>query len=1148
MNAATIIRAVTNNPFLIVQMTIYKLQNKQYYNKPGMIHQIAAFSICCCLALCFSCRLPNSKAAPKDALFQLMPAEETGIDFNNQVTDTKDFNIFTYRNFYNGAGVAIGDVNNDGKPDIFFTSNQQQNKLYINKGNWKFEDVTEKAGLQSRHHWHTGVTMADVNGDKWLDIYVCNSGDVQGDDKANELYINQKDGTFKEEAHAYGLDDRGLSTQATFFDYDNDGDLDCFVLNNSTRSIESFGYGKSFRHIRDPKNGDRLYRNDGGKYVDVSEQAGIYGSEIGFGLGVTVADLNNDGWQDMYISNDFFEKDYLYINQRNGIFKEVINEAMGHLSQGSMGSDVADINNDGYLDVFTTEMLPEDDYRLKTIIKFDDYDVLNAKLQNDYHHQFTTNCLQLNNHDGTFSEIAQLAGVDATGWSWGALSFDFDNDGWKDIYVCNGILRDLTDQDFLAFFGSQEVMTQVSQGTLNYLDLIQKMPSVPLMNYAFVNQKNLVFKNETQKLGFTIPSFSHGASYGDLDGDGDLDLVINNENSEAFVYRNSASEKLKHHYLSIKLNGLSPNTYGIGARVTLYAGANSQVVEQMPCRGFQSAVEPVLHIGLGDSKIIDSLIVQWPGLKTQVIKNIPADTILTLNQAEATGNFQPPQKTTTPWYNNIAASAITGAIHHRENDFVDFDKERLIPKMLSTEGPKLAVADVNGDGLQDFYAGSAMGDTAKLFIQQNNGRFIQKMQAAFITDKYYENVGVVFFDADADGDADLLAASGGNQAAPNSPYLYPRLYVNDGKGNFTRSADGLPGIAVNASCIRVADYNNDGREDIFIGARSIPGSYGVPPKSVLLQNNGQGRFINVTANVAPDLLHLGMVTDAQWADIDKDGHKELIVVGDWMPVTVMKVINGKLTKISTIPNSSGWWNCLQVSDLDDDGDLDLIAGNNGLNSRIKADAQRPAKMYVDDFDKNGQTECIPVYFKTDGKAYPYFLKGEMDMQLPMLKKNFLRFSEYAGKSIEQIFPQDLLKQAAVLTVNQTQTSVFINDGKGHFAVQPLPVMAQLSPVFGILVSDLNSDGVKDILLGGNFYSLKPQGGRYDASYGVTLLANKQHHFTYIQPGQSGLFINGEARDIAPIKVAGNDYIIVAMNNAPLYMFRKNNHLSEIKKH
>lgn len=710
---------------------------------PNRFH--SAIIIISILSLFFSCHSNKDQLQQQDALFQLQPSSLTGIGFNNKVEDTKDFNIFKYRNFYNGAGVAIGDVNNDGRPDIFFTSNQHENKLYINKGDWKFEDVTEKVGLISNHKWHTGVTMVDINGDGWLDIYVCNSGEIPGDDRANELYINQKDGTFKEEAHQYGLDDKGESTQAIFFDYDHDGDLDCFVLNNSNRSVESFGFSSSLRNIRDKKNGDRLYRNDGGKFTDVSEEARIYGSEIGFGLGVTVGDVNNDGWEDMYVSNDFFERDYLYINQHDGTFKEVINDAMGHISQGSMGSDMADINNDGNLDIFTTEMLPETDYRLKTTMKFDDYEVINQKSVVGFQHQFTSNCLQLNNNDGTFSEIAQLSGIDATGWSWGALSFDFDNDGWKDLFVCNGISKDLTDQDFLEFFGSQEMMEEVKQKGIDYKNLLKKMPSVPLLKYAFVNQKNLTFKNEAEKIGFTVPSFSNGAAYADLDGDGDLDLVINNENSEAFVYRNMASEKLHHHYLKIKLNGISPNNFGLGARITIFSNNNKQVLEQMPSRGFESSVDPVLNFGLGDVNIIDSLMIRWSGEKTQVIKNIKGDTTLVLNQKDATLFPLQKKEIINALYTDVSKTAITGNTRHRENDFIDFNEEKLIPKMLSTQGPKLAVGDINGDGLQDFYMGSAIGDTAKIFLQQPDGHFIQKQQEAFIKDKYYENIGAVFF-------------------------------------------------------------------------------------------------------------------------------------------------------------------------------------------------------------------------------------------------------------------------------------------------------------------------------------------------------------------------------------------------------------------
>jgi len=1072
---------------------------------------------------------------PEDALFQLQPSSQTGVTFNNKIVDDGEFNVFNYRNFYNGGGVAIGDVNNDGKPDIFFTANQGENKLYLNKGNWKFDDVTVEAGVKGYHRWHTGVTMVDINGDGWLDIYVSNSGGMKDADRANELYINQKDGTFKEEAAKYGLADKGLSTQAIFFDFDHDGDLDCFVLNNSYRAIGSFGYDRDLRNVRDPQNGDRFYRNDNGKFVDISAEAGIYGSEIGFGLGVTAGDLFNDGWTDMYVSNDFFEHDYLYKNLHNGKFNEVSNESIRHMSLSSMGSDMADINNDGNLDIFTTDMLPEGDYRLKTTTKFDEYDIYNAKLKNSFHHQFTQNCLQLNNGDGTFSEIADLAGVNATDWSWGALAFDFNNDGWKDIFVSNGISRDLTNQDFLTYFSSDEVMSQVRNGGFKAKKLLDKMPRTPITSYGFVNQKNLQFKNETISLGFSTPSFSNGSAYGDLDGDGDLDLVVNNENGQAFIYRNMTSERTHAHYLKINLKGEGMNSFGVGSRVTIYTKGMQQVLEQMPTRGFESSVEPVLNFGVGAYKTIDSLNIVWPNMKMQVLRNINTNTTITLKQSDAKLNFTPSVETAKPYYKNITATSFKGDIYHKENDYKDFDDQRLIPKMLSTEGPKLAVADVNGDGLEDFFVGNATGDTAKLFTQQPNGTFVQKREFAFEQDKNSEDIGALFFDADHDGDMDLVTVSGGNLEKESSMNLFARLYINDGKGNFTRKLIGWPIVSINASCVRLNSNNGD----LFIGGRCVPGTYGVIPSSKLLRNDGHGNFTDITASVAPVLEQLGMVTDAQWVDIDGSGKNSLVVVGDWMPVTILKYVNGKLQKTTELENSSGWWNCLTVADLDSDGKPDLIAGNNGLNSKIKADPDHPAKLYVSDFDNNGQVECVPVYYKTDGKAYPINLHDDIIRQLPVMKKKFLRYDAYAGKSINEIFTEDQLKNASVLTVNQAQTCVFYNKGNGYFGMKPLPIRAQFSPVFSILVSDINHDGIKDLFLGGNFYGLKPEIGRFDGNYGVVYLGNKKHGFDYLPPAQSGLFVLGEVRDASEINSKTGKEIIVARNNDALQLFKGN---------
>lgn len=1083
--------------------------------------------------LLISCK--QKKAAP---IFSLQPASSTGINFINKVEDSKDFNIFRYRNFYNGGGVAVGDINNDGKADIFFTANQQSNRLYLNKGNWKFEDITDKAGVPGIHKWHTGASMVDINADGWLDIYVCNSGDINGDDRANELYINQKNGTFREAAAEYGLDDKGLGTQAVFFDYDMDGDLDCFILNNSYRAIESFGYNRMLRHKRDDKGGDRLLRNDNGHFNDVSTAANIFGSEIGFGLGVTVGDINNDGWPDIYVSNDFFEKDYLYINQRDGTFTETSDAAIGHMSESSMGSDMMDINNDGNLDIFTTDMLPETDYRLKTTTKFNSFDILNARLENDFHHQFISNCLQLNNGDGTFSEIAGLAGVEATDWSWGALGFDFDNDGWKDLFVSNGIGKDLTNQDFLEYFTSDQEKNRVFSSGFDFQHALSKMPSTPIVSYGFLNQKNLRFKNDASVTGIETPAFSNGASYGDLDNDGDLDLIVNNENMPAFIYRNMTSEKKQASWLKVVLNGEAPNTLGYGARVTVYYDSMQQVIEQMPSRGFQSSVEPVLNFGIGSAKIIDSISVRWPDLKQQTLTNISIDTTIRLQQAEAIQKSVYASPVVNSLFERYTSEALPNNKVSVENKFIDFDTEKLVPKMLSTEGPKLSVADINGDGLDDFFMGSVAGDTSCFFIQQPGGRFLKTLPECFIRDKDTEDAGSCFADIDGDGDIDLIVSAGGNQHPPGSLELLIRLYINDGKGNFSRRLKGIPPIGINASAVISGDIDGNGAVDFFIAGRSVAGNYGLDPGSALLLNDGKGNFRDMTAALAPSLKNSGMVTSAVFCDIDNDSRQELILAGDWMPLTIYGFRNGKLEKEKELDGSSGWWNSLLAKDINGDGYADLIAGNQGLNSKIRADRDQPARMFVADFDKNGSSDCIAAYYKSDGKSYPFNLRRDLMAQIPSFNKKFLRYDSYAGKTLEEVLTAEQLAASKKLMVQQTQTCVFYNDGKGNFSMEPLPVMAQVAPVFTIQADDFNNDGITDIFLAGNFYGLKPETGRYDASYGITLLGSRGKGFQYCNPSASGLFVRGEVRDVKKI-MAGNNYcLIVSRNNASPEIFRK----------
>lgn len=1083
--------------------------------------------------------------APKNALFTQLSPKECGIQFRNDIIDDSLFNEATYRNIYNGGGVAIGDINNDGLPDVFMAANQGKNKLFLNKGNFKFEDITDKSGIVKNQKWSTGVTMADVNADGLLDIYICASGTIIGETRKSVLFINKGGLVFEEEADNYDLADvGGTNTQAAFFDYDLDGDLDVFLVSNDCTVITTAYPYASVRTIRNKKSGDKLLRNDDGHFVDVTGSAGIYGAPFGFGLGIMTTDMNGDNWPDIYISNDFYEKDYVYINQQNGTFLELSDSYLSQMSNASMGGDIADINNDGLSDIFTTDMLPEDDYRLKKNTHFNDYDSHIKKYEKGYHHQITTNMLQLNNGDNTFSEISHYAGVSATDWSFGALIFDLDNDGWKDIVACNGMYLDVTDHDYTDFIGTQDMAYFLNRKALSKYQLIKNMSvSSPLVNYAFLNQGDLTFKNYSEELGLGEPGFSNGAAYADLDRDGDLDLVVNNINGECFVYRNNSTEKHRKNFLRVRLQGKGQNTFGVGASVTIYAGGVMQMLENYPTRGFQSSVEPVLTFGLDTIKRIDSLVVNWPDNKSQHLENIAVNSELLLTQADADAEFIINEKKGAALFNESTAKLIDGNINHKENIFVDFNVERLIPHMLSTEGPKMAVADLNGDGLDDFVVGGAKHDTTKVFLQTIDGTFRQCLpQIAFKLDEDYEDADLVFFDCDNDGDQDLLITSGGNLNRIGSRLLYPRLYLNNGKGTFERDNKRLPQISVNASCVEILDINGDGLSDIFIGGRSIPGQYGVIPKSYLLKNNN-GVFYDATEELAPELQNIGMVTDAVWANLDNDSQMELVVVGEWMPITIFKNEYGKLTLPLNLnrqfSSTNGWWNCINAVDINNDGQLDLIAGNLGLNTKIKADSLHPVELYSSDFDNNGIPESILTYFKSDGKSYPYYLKDDIVAQLPMLKKKFLKHVDYAGKTIEEVFDKDQLELAVVKQAYQLQSCKFINKGDGKFLMQPLPTEAQLAPVYSILADDFDNDGWVDILLAGNFCGLKPEIGRYDANYGTFYKGEPNNELVYQSPRNSGFFYKGEARSLISISTATHkELIFLARNNDSLLVFEK----------
>ena len=1080
---------------------------------------------------CINNSIPNNSTK----LFTNIPAGYSNIHFENRLEFDRSFNIFTYRSFYNGGGVGLADFNNDELVDVFLTGNMQPNKLYLNRGNFKFEDITEKAGIGKSDKWSTGVAIADVNGDGFADIYVCNSGDVTGKNNANQLYINNKNLTFTEKALEYGVADQGLTTHAAFFDYDRDNDLDLYILNNSNQAIGTFNLMNQARTHRDSLGGDKLLRNDNGKFVDASRQAGIFGSVIGFGMGLSIADIDNDGWQDIYISNDFFERDYLYINNQKGGFTESLTNQINSISASSMGVDVADINNDGHQDIFVTEMLPESEERLKTSTSFENWDKYIYNLNNGYHHQFSRNTLQLNNGNQTFSEIGRYAGIEASDWSWGPLIADFDNDGLKDIFIANGIYLDVTNQDYIQYLSSEEVAKNALRGEgLDYKKLGNKIPSTPISNYTYRNNGNLTFSNVAENWGLDDPGFSNGSAYADFDNDGDLDLVVNNANMPVSIYRNeSRQQHPENNYLKVRLKGDGFNTAATGAKVTLHYANTINMQEQRPGRGFQSTVDTRLNFGLGRIKKVDSLTVIWPDGKAKSYKDIKVNQQLTLNQGS--GNiynaFQEPR------YNPILKELSPGSIFdfkHQENPYTDFDFAHLLFQMHSTQGPAMTKADVDGDGLEDLFIGGASGQAGALLIQNKAGNFNKTNEILFETDKQSEDVDCQFFDADNDSDQDLFVCSGGSEFKPGSLALRNRLYLNNGKGIYIKSTQIFPpkNLATATSCIAVADYDGDNDLDIFLGERLKALAYGLPVNGYILENDGKGNFTDVMAAVAPNLTNVGMITDAQWLDYNRDGKPDLVVAGDYMPITVFLNSNGKLKEVTAsagLANTNGWWNKLAVADVNNDGYPDVIAGNHGLNSRFRASKEKPVTMYTSDFDKNGVLEQILCTYNGK-KQYPFMLRHDLVAQVPSLQKKYLKYDQYKEQTISDIFSSGDLEQAIKLDAYYLKSTVLINDRKGAFRLEALPAEAQFSPIFGILADDVDQDGITDLLLGGNFYQSKPDVGIYDASYGLYLKGFGNGKFTNVPAAKSGLSIRAAVRDIIAIKRSKKDFYIFGLNN------------------
>lgn len=1112
------------------------------------------------LVTCFYCFSSTAQQTSNKKLFTLMPESVTGVGFRNDIIETKTMFLYVYEYLYVGAGVSVGDINNDGLQDIYFTSTLGSNKLYLNLGNFKFQDITESAGVNGGDGIKTGTTMIDINNDGYLDILICKSGYKDPNLRKKILYINNKNGTFTDRAAEYGLDDASYTMQAYFFDYDNDGDKDVYFLNHPIDFSKSMTIpativnGKTV-YAQDTNTvyvSDRLFENRGGKFVDVTKKAGVINHA--FGLSASIADVNGDGWPDIYIANDFNKPDFLYINNKNGTFTDKLTSYINHVSFSAMGSEISDLNNDGHEDILVMDMAVEDPVRQKQLFAVNqNYDKFELLLKYGLYYQYPRNSLQLNNADGTFSEIANYSGIAETDWSWSVLVADFDNDSWKDMYITNGLKRDMTDWDYKVFI-LDSIINTMNQGKAVDLNAwLKSMPEVPVKNYFYRNTGTLQFENTTDSWSDSPPSFSNGSAYADLDNDGDLDLVVNNIDAPAFILRNNARDNgVSSHFLRFKFfkrPGSFDEVYGPVVTLTNAKG-EKQLQHYTPQRGFLSSTEHVLHFGTGVETVIPKVEILFPSLRKIILENVPVDQVLTIYESDAKIINTSIAAKLKIHFTDISK---TGKLNYTqtENDFIDFKREPLIPYKCSRKGPYYTKADVNGDGREDIYIGGSAGSEGKLMLQNMNGSFTEKKVAAFEADKKYEDMGALFFDADGDGDKDLYVVSGGAEFDAGSDSYQDRLYINDGKGNFTRATRALPKIGFNGSCVTALDFDNDGDLDLFVGGHVIPGIFPKPDRSILLQNN-KGLFTDVTNQYATSLLNPGIVNQAVWADVDGDGKNELSISGEWMPLEIYSFENGRFIKKQNsvhiiLPSKkdtvigmdafSGWWYNMKAEDLNNDGRLDFVLGNRGMNSSIKGNINEPCTIYAKDFDNNGSYDAILGYY-IQGKCYPLYSRDQLMDQIPSMRKKFVRYRDYSGKTLDGILTEAEKKDMDVYKTNFFESGVLMNEGNNTFRFIPFPDKAQFSTINDMVIDDFDSDGIKDLLVCGNSDDPAVMVGVYDATSALLLKGSGNGKFAAQSPADNGLTVKGESRKMVYLKDKGKTTIVFLKNNNAAQVFMK----------